>query len=72
MNRDAEADGFLKPGYTIIDASTGNTGKALALIGGYFGYEVVIYLLRACRGISKPLIPASENYLVTDRPYSYE
>lgn len=34
MMRDAEADGVLKPGYTIIEASTGNTGTALALIGG--------------------------------------
>ena len=32
MIRSAEAEGKLKPGYTIIEASTGNTGTALSFV----------------------------------------
>lgn len=38
----AEKDGLLKPGYTIIDASSGNHGIALAMIGAMKGYPVII------------------------------
>lgn len=38
----AEQVGFLKPGYTIIDASSGNHGAALAMIGAAKGYRVII------------------------------
>jgi len=44
MIREAEAEGKLKPGYTIIEASTGNTGTAVSFIGGYKGYKVEIYM----------------------------
>lgn len=44
MIRDAEARGDLKPGYTIIDASTGNTGTALSFVGTQLGYKVEIYM----------------------------
>ena len=44
MIRQAEAEGKLKPGYTIIEASTGNTGTALSFVGGYLGYRVAIYM----------------------------
>jgi cysteine synthase A len=40
----AEAEGKLKPGYTIIEASTGNTGTALSFVGGYLGYRVAVYM----------------------------
>jgi cysteine synthase A len=40
--RDAEADGRLKPGGTILEASSGNTGIALAWIGAALGYQVII------------------------------
>ncbi|MBD3172504.1 pyridoxal-phosphate dependent enzyme, partial [Candidatus Bathyarchaeota archaeon] len=33
MIRGAEEKGLLKPGYTIIEASTGNTGTALSFVG---------------------------------------
>ncbi|MCU1404844.1 MAG: cysK [Glaciihabitans sp.] len=42
--RAAEADGSLLPGGTIIEASSGNTGIALAWIGTSLGYKVIIAL----------------------------
>ncbi len=44
MIRQAEAERKLKPGYTIIEASTGNTGTAFSFVGGYLGYRVAIYM----------------------------
>jgi cysteine synthase A len=40
--RAAEADGRLKPGGTILEATSGNTGIALAWIGTSLGYKVII------------------------------
>ncbi|MBI4899767.1 MAG: cysteine synthase A [Actinobacteria bacterium] len=40
--RAAEADGRLQPGGTILEATSGNTGIALAWIGAALGYKVVI------------------------------
>src|SRR5438128_157332 len=41
---DAERKGVLKPGATIIEATAGNTGIGLALIGVNKGYEVVFFV----------------------------
>ncbi|WFP66821.1 cysteine synthase A [Corynebacterium pseudotuberculosis] len=38
----AEASGALKPGGTIVEATSGNTGIALALVGAARGYNVVL------------------------------
>jgi cysteine synthase len=38
----AERDGRLQPGATIFEATAGNTGVGLALIGGGRGYKVVL------------------------------
>ncbi|HET7872658.1 MAG TPA: pyridoxal-phosphate dependent enzyme, partial [Terriglobales bacterium] len=38
----AEEDGRLKPGETILEASAGNTGIGLALIGINKGYRVIV------------------------------
>lgn len=38
----AEADGSLKPGGTIVEATSGNTGIALAMVGAARGYDVVL------------------------------
>lgn len=39
---DAEASGALGPGGTIIEATSGNTGIALAMVGAARGYDVVL------------------------------
>jgi len=44
MVRRAEAEGQLKPGYTIVEASTGNMGASLSFVGTCLGYRVVIYM----------------------------
>ncbi|AEG82299.1 Cysteine synthase [Corynebacterium ulcerans 809] len=38
----AEASGELQPGGTIVEATSGNTGIALALVGAARGYDVVL------------------------------
>jgi len=43
MIEDAERQGHLKPGYTIVESSTGNTGTSLSFMGTLKGYRVVIY-----------------------------
>ncbi len=40
----AETSGDLKPGGTIIEATSGNTGVALAMVGAARGYKVVIVM----------------------------
>jgi len=44
MIEDAEADGRLKPGGTIIEGTSGNTGMGLALVAIVKGYKVVCVL----------------------------
>ncbi|MEE8443639.1 MAG: pyridoxal-phosphate dependent enzyme, partial [Dehalococcoidia bacterium] len=44
MVRRAEERGELRPGMTILEASTGNTGIAAAMIGAAKGYSVVIVM----------------------------
>src|SRR4051812_27136002 len=38
----AEASGQLQPGGTIVEATSGNTGIALAMVGAARGYKVVL------------------------------
>jgi len=40
----AETQGFLKPGGTIVEATAGNTGLALALVGQAKGYKVLLVI----------------------------
>jgi cysteine synthase B len=44
MIRDGEETGKLKPGGTIIDATSGNTGIAYAMIAAAKGYKVKLFL----------------------------
>lgn len=44
MIEEAEADGSLRPGQTIIEPSSGNTGIALAMIAKLRGYPIKIVL----------------------------
>ena len=40
----AEAEGWLKPGGTIVEATAGNTGLALTLVGQAKGYKVLLVI----------------------------
>ena len=44
MIADGEASGRLRPGHTIIDATSGNTGIAYAMVGAARGYQVKLCL----------------------------
>jgi cysteine synthase A len=44
MILDAEARGLLRPGATIVEATAGNTGVGLALIGVNRGYRVKLFV----------------------------
>jgi cysteine synthase A len=59
MIRTAEAEGKLKPGYTIVEASTGNTGTALSFVGTRLGYNVEVYMPE---GMTRERIMIMESY----------
>lgn len=42
MIKQAEADGKLKPGATIIEPTSGNTGVGLALVAAVRGYQLIL------------------------------
>jgi cystathionine beta-synthase len=44
MVEDAEADGRLKPGGTIVEATAGNTGLGLALAASQKGYKLILVI----------------------------
>jgi cysteine synthase A len=44
MIEEAERDGSLQPGDTIVEATAGNTGVGLALVGVQKGYPVVFFV----------------------------
>lgn len=44
MLLDAERSGFLQPGGTVVEATAGNTGVGLALVGVNRGYRVVLFV----------------------------
>jgi cysteine synthase B len=56
MIRDGEARGLLTPGKIILDASSGNTGIAYAMIGAALGYRVEICLPAAASPERKRLL----------------
>jgi cysteine synthase B len=43
----AEAEGCLKPGHTIVEATSGNTGIGIAMVGLVKGYKVEIVMSEA-------------------------
>jgi cysteine synthase A len=44
MILDAERRGLLHPGSTIVEATAGNTGVGLALVGVHRGYKVILFV----------------------------
>jgi cystathionine beta-synthase len=44
MIKDAEKDGRLKPGGTIIECTSGNTGMGLAMVGAVRGYRTILVM----------------------------
>lgn len=71
MVEQAEKDGKLKPGMTIIEPTSGNTGIGLALVGVRKGYRVIIVMpenmseerkkIIHCLGAELVLTPAKES-----------
>ena len=54
----AEASGQLKPGGTIVEATSGNTGIALAMVGAARGYRVVLTMPETMSSERKALLRA--------------
>ena len=50
MIADAERRGLLKPGGTIIEATSGNTGIGLAMVAGVRGYRTKLVVLKPISG----------------------
>ena len=44
MIEDAEASGQLKPGGTVVECTSGNTGMGLALVGAARGYHTILVM----------------------------
>jgi cysteine synthase B len=58
MIRDAERSGKLKPGQTILDATSGNTGIAYAMIAAALGYRVKLCLPASASEERKKILTA--------------
>jgi cystathionine beta-synthase len=58
MLRQAEADGLLKPGGTIVETSSGNTGIGLALYAAHLGYRAVVFTSQATSQEKRSLLAA--------------
>lgn len=58
MINDAEAKGLLKPGDTIVEPTTGNTGIGLALVGMAKGYKVILTMYESVSAERKDLLTA--------------
>src|SRR5690348_17813848 len=58
MILDGERTGRLTPNRTLLDATSGNTGIAYAMIGGYKGYQVKLCLPRNASEERKHMLKA--------------
>ena len=71
MIADAETRGLLKPGYTIVEPTAGNTGIGLSIVGLARGYRIILvmpenvsrekYLLLSSLGAEIILTPENES-----------
>ena len=58
MVEEAEKQGLLKEGYTIVEPTSGNTGIGLAFIGRLKGYKVIIVMPETMSKERRDLIKA--------------
>lgn len=68
MIEDAERDGRLRPGMTIVEPTSGNTGIGLSLVGVRKGYRVIIVMPENMSEERKKLIHALGAELVLTDP----
>ncbi len=70
--RDAEQQGFLKPGGTIVEGTAGNTGIGLALVANALGYKTIIVMPETQSQEKKDTLRAlgAQLVLVPAAPYS--
>ena len=68
---DAEAQGLLRPGGTIVEGTAGNTGIGLALVGNAKGYKTIIVIPETQSQEKKDTLRALGAELVEVPPTSY-